>query len=408
MYPITNTKKAGARFVAAAVLAMAAAACQSPDVVNVCNDRPECYRSDAPSDGPRADTRPASDAPEGGQPRNPLCGNMGCLPGNWNACGTPSPQPLTAATAMHQDDAASDATSETDVTVGVDASSDVTADAPSDAGSSSDAQGDSCRDAHSDGSSPPTDVSLPDAGTIDVSAPDVPPVDDGSSPPTDDAAPDGLPPPTDASVPMDAGRADVRPDLGTEEPPIVRACYINPGPTGVTTECAPAGTRDKGEPCNDSHECGPLFACVEAENKATCQEVSCSTPSCLKWTYYREVPLRANGVTRSDLLIPVCYPTDNCTLLAQGQCAEGKVCAVVGTFGDTNCTEPGTAMAGESCSDTHTCAEGLLCSKVVGQCIKICRDNPDSQDCPNGGICQAGNLSLPSGFGVCVGQVDGG
>lgn len=405
MYPITNTKKAGARFVAAAMLAMSGAACQAADAVDSCNDRRECYRSDASPDGPRADTRPASDAADSGQTRNPLCGNMGCLPGNWNACGAPFPQPLTATMAVNQDDAASDATSETDVIVEVDASNDVATDAQSDAGSS-DARGDSCRDvAHDDGSSPPADVSSPDAGTIDASTPDVPPVDDGSTPPTDDASPDA--PPNDASVPMDAGR-DVRPDLGTEEPPIARACYINPGPTGVTTECAPVGTRDKGEPCNDSHECGPLFACVEAENKATCQEVSCSTPSCLKRTYYREVPLRANGVTRSDLLIPVCYPTDNCTLLAPGQCPEGKVCAVVGTFGDTNCTEPGSAMAGEACNDNHACAEGLLCSKVVGQCIKICRDNPDSQDCPNGGICQAGNLSLPSGFGVCVGQVDGG
>ncbi|MET0591338.1 MAG: hypothetical protein ABW133_01475, partial [Polyangiaceae bacterium] len=405
MYPFTNTKKAGARFVAAAVLATIAAACQSPDVVDSCNDRPECYRSDAANDGPRPDTRPASDAADSGQARNALCGNMGCFPGNWNACGSPVPVPVIAA--FRQDDAASDATSETDVIVGGDASSDATnADAQSDS-SSSDAHRDSCRDdAHGDGASPPSDASV-DAGTVDASTPDSPPVDDGSSPPLD-ASEDSAPPTEDASVPPDSGRNDARPDLGTEEPRIAQSCYISPArTTGVTTDCAPVGARAPGSPCNDSHECGALLACVEADGKATCEYVSCSTPTCLKRSYYREVPLRANGVTRSDLPIPVCYPTDNCVLLSPGQCPEGKVCAVIGTLGDTTCVEPGSAMAGESCDDAHACAEGLLCSKAIGQCVKICRDDPDSHDCPNG-LCQAGNLSLPSGFGICVGQVDGG
>ena len=401
MYPISKVKKAGTHFAALASLAAAAASCQMADVVNVCNDRPECYRSDAASDRSVRDNASPSDAQDSGQARNPLCGNMGCFPGNWGACGSPGPatQPATLASSP-QNDAASDASGPTDVIVADGSSDAATADARSDAGSS-DAHSDSCHDDGSrDGGSSP-DVSA-DAGTTA----DAPPTIDGALPP--DASTDGGSPPTeDASVPPDV-RADVRPDLGTEEPRIVQSCYITPGRTGVMTECAPVGMLEAGDPCNDSHECGALMACIEGDQKATCRFVSCGfTPDCQPKHFYRELPLRANGVTRSDLPIPVCYPTDNCVLLSQGQCPEGKVCAVIGTLGDTTCLEPGSAMAGESCDDTRACAEGLLCSKAIGQCVKICRDDPDSHDCPNG-LCQAGNLSLPSGFGICVGQVDGG
>jgi hypothetical protein len=128
----------------------------------------------------------------------------------------------------------------------------------------------------------------------------------------------------------------------------------------------------------------------------------------LKGTYYQEALLRVNGATRSDLAVPVCLPTDNCTLLASpNPCPAGKVCAVVGSEGETTCLEPGSAKVNEPCDETSRCSEGLLCSKFSNQCVKICHVDAGPIDCPTG-TCQGGNRSLPDGFGICVGQTDGG
>jgi hypothetical protein len=118
-----------------------------------------------------------------------------------------------------------------------------------------------------------------------------------------------------------------------------------------------------------------------------------------------------NGTTRVDLKVPACLPTDNCTLLEpENHCPSGKVCAVVGSDGDTTCLVPGSAKMGETCSETNACAEGLLCSKFSNQCVQICHvgaGDSGTSECTVG-ACQGGNGSLPDGFGICVGQVDGG
>ena len=83
---------------------------------------------------------------------------------------------------------------------------------------------------------------------------------------------------------------------------------------------------------------------------------------------------------------------------------------MVGSEGDTTCMEPGSAKVGEPCDEANRCADGLLCSRFANQCVKICHVGPvdsGTSDCPTG-TCQGGNLSLPDGFGICVGQTDGG
>jgi hypothetical protein len=401
MYPNSSVKKAGARFVAAAWLAAVAGACDSPPV-SKCFDG-DCLADDASVDRRRDSITPSADgAPvDSGPTRNVLCGRVGCFPGNWNACGSLSAVPFTTSTQP------TDAASETDVIIVTDSATDATIDVAADgADAAADVKADDCQDdATRDSVSP--DVTV-DAGSSDASVADgsLPPID---SPPIPDASSDGgLPPTPDASGPIDAGRADVRLDLGTEEPRIAQSCYIRPAGTGVTTECAPAGMLGDGDACNDSHDCSAVHECVEVDQKAACRPVVCSVPAdCSKWTYYQEAPLRANGVTRREFLIPVCVPTDNCVLLEPNQCPAGKVCAIVGTRGDTTCLEPGSAKIGEPCDDDNACTEGLLCSKLVNQCVKLCHVDPQNEDC-RPGICQGGNRSLPDGFGICVGPVDGG
>jgi hypothetical protein len=286
-----------------------------------------------------------------------------------------------------------------------DANADASADAAG-ADGSTDASPDICLDGSHDAA---RDVS------VDGTAPDA--TDDATGEPSPDVADeagddadDGTPPSIDASGPDAGGRADAARDIGTsDEPRIVQACYIKPAAGGVATECAPIGPGEPGSACNDSLECGALHACVEVDERAVCRPVYCPLPSvCLKGSYYQEAPLRVNGATRRDINVPVCLPVDNCTLLSQpSPCPGNKVCTVVGSERDTTCLEPGSAKVGESCDPTGRCAEGLLCSRFSNQCVKICHVDPNAKECPTG-TCQGGNRSLPDGFGICVGQTDGG
>jgi hypothetical protein len=402
MHPIRFTKTTGAHFVAA-LLATVAAACQDPTVVNSCNDRPECFSDGSSDTGGKRETPLPPDGtslPDTGPSRSPLCGTMGCIPDNPSACGSVALVDHPFLTLRAVDDAASsnDAVA--------------TADGSTDAGTGSDAASDAClADGSHDAAKP--DVSSdaePDAAE-DAAEPDA--AEDAVAEPEFDATIDATnPPPIEDASSTDGSRPDSPSDGGmSEEPKIVQACYIKPAGTGVVTECAPVGPGAEGSACNDSRECGVQLACVEVDQKSACRRITCFLPpDCLKGTYYQEAPLRANGTTRSDLKVPACLPTDNCTLLGpQDQCPSGKVCAVVGSNGDTTCRVPGIVNLGEACDETNTCAEGLLCSKFSNQCAKICHvgEVDSGVNCPTG-TCQGGNRSLPEGFGICVGQTDGG
>jgi hypothetical protein len=317
----------------------------------------------------------------------------GCIPDNPSSCGV---------TLVLGPRAAADAAGSNDAVAPADGSPDAGADAVNDG--AEDAGSDAC---FGDGSD---DALTPDVAS-DAGEPDA--TEDAVAEPPLDATVDTVEPPTeDASTDGGSGHPDAPSDAAvSEDPKIVQGCYLKPAGTGVVTECAPVGPGAQGSACNDSRECGTQLACVEVDQKAACHIVTCFLPpDCLKGTYYQEAPLRANGTTHTDLLVPACLPTDNCTLLdPQNNCPSGKVCVVVGSEGDTTCREPGSAKVGEACDESNACAEGLLCSKFSNQCVKICHVGVDSgsAECPTG-TCQGGTRSLPEGFGICVGQTDGG
>jgi hypothetical protein len=406
MHPIRFTKTTGAHFVAA-LLATVGVACNDPTVVNSCNDRPECFLDGSSDSGGKRETPLPPDStglPDTGPTRSPLCGTAGCVPDNPSACGSVA----LVDHAFLRRRAADDAATSSDAVA--------TADGSTDAGTVSDAADDEDSDAcQADGSHDAADPDVSsDAADPDVSSdaaePDV--AEDAVAEPEFDATIDAMEPPADASIADSGSRPDAPSDGGmSEEPKIVQGCYIKPAATGVVTECAPVGPGAEGSTCNDSRECGAQLACVEVDQKSACRRITCFLPpDCLKGTYYQEAPLRANGTTRSDLKVPACLPTDNCTLLGpQEQCPSGKVCAIVGSDGDTTCRVPGSSKVGEACDETNTCAEGLLCSKFSNQCAKICHvgDDDSGVKCATG-TCQGGNRSLPEGFGICVGQTDGG
>ena len=382
---------------------------------------------DGGSDGSvtRDDSAPPSqDAAVDAAPnRNPLCGLVGCFPGNLSACGTPTDPdagpygglPLDAGASDGADGHASDAAAPTADAAAP--SSDAAATNNADAHASADAASDaSVRDASVGG-----ERNAPfDAGTSDISL--VPAFDSSTAIRLDASDADNAM--SDASgvndatmTASDAGSiisedaSDARPsrasDAGPIEPVIPKSCQVKFANAGVVTSCEPYGTQTEGAACNDSSECEASLACVDVKKgSGVCRPLRCALPiSCPPGTFYREAPLRADGVTRKDMLVPVCLPDDHCAVLAEhNPCDPGEVCAIVGTEGETSCVVPGTAGVDDPCDDAKRCSDGLVCTKHKNTCVKLCHVERGNAECMQG-ACEGGNKSLPADLGICVGEV---
>jgi len=345
----------------------------------------DAYRCVVPTvDGGTPDTPigfppPDATAQDVAPPRNPLCGISGCLPDNPTACGAPPPPDSgTPGDIVDQDAGAS-------------------ADANADGGAP--VTGSDASDASSDGGGSDASISSDGSMSSDASL-------------SSDSVPGGRDASAEPSVETRAD-ADAASTDEPKPPSPPQSCYVHPSGDSVIAECAAVGARGVGDACDDSRDCGFSLACVELDGQPTCRRFSCAVPAdCAAQTYYQLEPLRVAGVTLKNVQVPVCVPTTPCELLAPdaGTCQkDGRVCAVVGTHGDTTCVVPGTGKLGDACDDPmNACGEGLVCSKLKNQCLQICHVSMGSMECP-GGTCQGGNRSLPDGFGICVGStVDGG
>jgi hypothetical protein len=263
--------------------------------------------------------------------------------------------------------------------------------------------------------------SLLDTDAVDAAADTT--LDETPSHPSTDASPS---PPSDAPSESTEGAAEASADVSlesssptdgqadagaTDEPKTPQSCYVKPSGVSVVTECSTVGQGAPGTSCQDSTDCGALLACVDVNQTPVCRPFSCALPAqCPLGSFYQQVPLRVAGITLPGVVVPVCLPNDHCELLATpSPCRAGQVCAVVGSGGETTCVLPGSAKLGDSCDDlSMLCAEGLICSKLKKECLQICHVSASMTECP-GGTCQGGNLSLPNGFGICVGgNPDGG
>src|SRR5260221_10890676 len=356
--------------VAGACLALGAAGCARGELVSLpCTDYDGHCTFPGDKDAASNDSAPiygpdGTNGLDAGPSRSPLCGTVGCYPGNPSACG--ATLPADAAGPNGPDLDASDAAADDDATQG-DA-------AP---GSPADASG----DARLDGSSQSIDAAS--ESSADVS------LDPSSA--------------SDATV-----------DIGaTDEPKEPQSCYVKPSGASVVTECAPVGQGEEGSPCQDSSDCGALLACVDVNQNPVCRPFSCALPAKCpagSGAFPQQVPLRVLGTTLPDVKVPVCLPNDHCVLLFKpNPCPQGQACAIVGAEGETTCVVPGVGKLGDACDDqAKLCAAGLVCSKLKNQCLQLCHIGAAMTECV-GGTCQGGNRSLPDGFGICVGtSSDGG
>lgn len=228
----------------------------------------------------------------------------------------------------------------------------------------------------------------------------------------------------DAAAPSSGGQAGAAdggfrlPELDGGETATGFACQVTRHGSEPSAECVTAGPRGIGDSCAAPSDCQPGLACVSDGNVGRCLRYCCGgNAGCPDSTYCSTRPLKEDVAGDADPLeVPVCVPTDNCSLTEPYPCTgmdctcpTGTACTVVrsdatGTW--TSCEAPGVGVEGEDCSQA-ACAYGFICSKATNTCVKLCLVNANANECGTG-RCQSA-ADLPSNWGVCVGEIgDGG
>jgi hypothetical protein len=197
------------------------------------------------------------------------------------------------------------------------------------------------------------------------------------------------------------------------EPPALASysCQVVRQGNLQSRQCGVAGTGKVNAPCFSAADCAPSLACVTEGDAGRCLPYCCGVDStCPGGTYCADRDLRKapNDSSQAEPpRVPVCVPTDDCSLEDRYPCMAGEecrckgdtACMVVREDGTTTCMKPGPGQQGETCP----CAWNHVCSSLTNKCVKICRTDPAKQDCGEQ-KCQASS-ELPSNFGVCVGPV---
>jgi hypothetical protein len=187
-------------------------------------------------------------------------------------------------------------------------------------------------------------------------------------------------------------------------PPGEVQCKLVLTTAAVERSCVSADAAAEFAPCNSATDCGPGLGCVLPSDQSTgvCRLYCCGdTEKCPTHKYCAPRPM--TEADDPNVVIPVCVDADDCTLLADNQCADGTACTVVRADGTTSCIPPGDGKQSDPCP----CAAGYACTKLKNECHKICHTDPSSltQECDPGYSCQ-GNAALPDGFGLCISTSD--
>jgi len=202
---------------------------------------------------------------------------------------------------------------------------------------------------------------------------------------------------------------------GNEASCQVRRAACDSETCGLERVCAAAGASEQDEPCVTGSDCAPGLACVGEGVAGTCRPFCCAgtEASCSEGTFCDERQL----LDAADIYVPVCLPTNGCSLNEPFPCPEGQTCAceenraclIVRPDGSTACTVPGPGQTGDSCSGevTGECAHGFVCSPEKQSCLKLCSTVSDEEDeCPDSGTCQ-NPPGFPRELGICAGLESG-
>jgi hypothetical protein len=129
--------------------------------------------------------------------------------------------------------------------------------------------------------------------------------------------------------------------------------------------------------------------------------------ACAAGTFCTQRPLRGPGVDAdSDLVVPVCAPSQQCDLMQpfpcpageECSCPSGQACTAVGVGGAKACVVPGDGVEDDPCP----CAAGYFCSQAQQTCLRLCQFGTET--CGEG-MCHAVG-GFPEGWGLCVGALE--
>jgi hypothetical protein len=176
------------------------------------------------------------------------------------------------------------------------------------------------------------------------------------------------------------------------------SCQIVPTPNGASAQCLTPGSFKAGDPCTRASDCAAGLGCaLTGSSVGSCRPYCCgAVEACPEDTYCAPAPMADDTVSAAPLVIPVCMPATECTLLDDTSCPEGLTCTLVREDGTTSCVDPGQGVLGDACP----CAAGYLCVAAFKTCLALC--HTAGNDCPADMFCQGGADSFPDGIGVCV------
>lgn len=173
---------------------------------------------------------------------------------------------------------------------------------------------------------------------------------------------------------------------------------------GPVHQCGLAGTGAALAPCTAASDCAPGLACTGTSSPGLCLPYCCEGSCKEPGTFCTERPLLDKKPGKA-LLVPVCAPGEDCTLLEPYPCSGSgcscpdskTACTIVRTDGTRGCVTPGTGKVNDKCP----CAAGYYCSLATSLCVKMCKTDGIDERCMPG-KCQAA-AGFPPGFGLCVG-----
>jgi hypothetical protein len=168
----------------------------------------------------------------------------------------------------------------------------------------------------------------------------------------------------------------------------------------VSGTCGTPGMSGPNGSCFTASDCPAGFGCVDA---GVCRPYCCdSFEACPAQTHCTLEEMAVDeypDMTTPVPTIPVCTPVQDCTLLDDATCGADETCTIVRVDGTTSCVDIGEGELNEPCP----CSAGYVCSTGKNSCLKLCRIDMASADCPSEAPkCQGGANIYPDGFGVCV------
>jgi hypothetical protein len=183
--------------------------------------------------------------------------------------------------------------------------------------------------------------------------------------------------------------------------------------------CRAAGTRKRGESCDEKSFCAAGLVCASGTCRTLCcggDWTACAAgESCIRQA---KVLLRTSdgGVVREadggaeevDTGVGICVPVNDCDIFDENSCSatpERPVCRIADARANVACQPASASRAGDPCSETEPCGPLLVCNGKggAGTCRKICRaeacGTPACSD--QDGVCVHFDRD-PPGVGECT------